>query len=74
MNNAGLTNNGNRRFGFDRREFSYTIHLPERRSGKDRRDVFDYTRIQTNDGRSDIRTCEELAESSLNYKFKLRRA
>ena len=37
MNNAGLTNNGNRRFGVDRREFSYTAHFPERRSEKDRR-------------------------------------
>ncbi len=27
----------NRRIGVDRRQFSYTHHLPERRDGKDRR-------------------------------------
>jgi len=27
----------NRRTGIDRRQFSYTHHLPERRAGKDRR-------------------------------------
>jgi len=27
----------NRRTGIDRRQFSYTHHLPERREGKDRR-------------------------------------
>ena len=27
----------NRRVGIDRRQFSYTHHLPERRAGKDRR-------------------------------------
>ena len=26
-----------RRFGGDRRQFSYTVYIPERRSGKDRR-------------------------------------
>jgi hypothetical protein len=74
MNNVGLTDNGNRRFGNDRREFSYTAYLPERRSGKDRRDVFDYRNIQTNENRSDIGTCGELAEHLINYKFLLRRA
>ena len=29
--------NGGRRSGGDRRNFSYTLHIPERRSGKDRR-------------------------------------
>ena len=29
--------NGGRRFGFERREFSYFLYIPERRSGKDRR-------------------------------------
>jgi hypothetical protein len=28
---------GNRRTGIDRRQFSYTHHLPERRDGNDRR-------------------------------------
>jgi hypothetical protein len=27
----------NKRIGIDRRQFSYTHHLPERRDGKDRR-------------------------------------
>ena len=54
MNNAGITNNGNRRLGIDRREFSYTAYLPERRSGKDRRCVFDYRSIRTYEIRRDM--------------------
>jgi len=53
MNNVGVTDNGNRRFGIDRREFSYTAYLPERRSYKDRRGVSDHRSIQTNESRSD---------------------
>jgi len=30
-------NNGGRRIGFDRRSFSYSLHIPERRSHDDRR-------------------------------------
>ena len=69
MNNVGLTHNENRRFGIDRREFSYTEYLPERRSGKDRRGVFDYTCIQTDENRSDIGTYAELADCPLNISF-----
>jgi hypothetical protein len=29
---------GERRLGVDRRRFSYTYHIPERRTGHDRRD------------------------------------
>jgi hypothetical protein len=29
--------NSDRRFGVDRRAFSYNLHIPERRKGKDRR-------------------------------------
>ncbi len=29
--------NGGRRSGIDRRQFSYTAHIPERRCGEDRR-------------------------------------
>ena len=54
MKNEGITGNGNRRFGNDRREFSYTAYLPERRLGKDRRGVFDYRSIQTYERRSEI--------------------
>jgi hypothetical protein len=32
-----LTDNGDRRIGFDRRCFSYSLHIPERRSRNDRR-------------------------------------
>jgi hypothetical protein len=32
-----LPDNGGRRLGVDRRQFSYDFHIPERRSGKDRR-------------------------------------
>ena len=32
-----LPDNGGRRLGVERREFSYYVHIPERRSGKDRR-------------------------------------
>ena len=33
--------NGGRRFGFERRQFSYFLHIPERRSGIDRRTGID---------------------------------
>ena len=32
-----------RRSGMDRRRFSYTVHIPERRSGQDRRIIDGYT-------------------------------
>ena len=32
------------RSGLDRRQFSYSYHIPERRSGKDRRQGFDRSR------------------------------
>lgn len=35
----------NRRIGIDRRQFSYTHHLPERRDGKDRRGDDDETPV-----------------------------
>jgi hypothetical protein len=37
----GLRDNGGRRSGRDRRQFSYTGHIPERRSGHDRRNGLD---------------------------------
>ena len=36
-----LHDNGGRRSGIERREFSYDQHIPERRSGKDRRSGLD---------------------------------
>jgi hypothetical protein len=35
-----------RRMGVDRRLFSYDMHFPERRSGKDRRNVKDRRKFQ----------------------------
>ena len=32
-----LTDNGGRRSGYDRRQFSYTVHVPERRITPERR-------------------------------------
>jgi len=32
-----IKNNADRRSGIEKRVFSYTIHIPERRSGKERR-------------------------------------
>jgi hypothetical protein len=39
-----LIDNGGRRTGGDRRNFSYSIHLPERRARKDRRSGIDRRR------------------------------
>ena len=39
--NPTLIDNGGRRLGIDRRQFSYLIHIPERRSGKERRSGLD---------------------------------
>ncbi len=36
-----IRDNGGRRHGIDLRQFSYTDHIPERRSGGDRRSGFD---------------------------------
>jgi hypothetical protein len=36
--NGTSTDNGGRRSGGDRRIYSYTLHVPERRSGSDRRE------------------------------------
>jgi len=36
-----LLDNSGRRMGIERRQFSYTAHIPERRSGKERRTGLD---------------------------------
>ena len=36
-----IDDNGGRRSGIERRQFSYNTHIPERRSGKDRRSGLD---------------------------------
>jgi hypothetical protein len=37
LNQLISMDNGGRRSGGDRRNYSYTLHIPERRNGKDRR-------------------------------------
>ena len=37
--------NGGRRSGIDRRQFSYSDHVPERRSGKERRSGNDRRKV-----------------------------
>jgi hypothetical protein len=41
MNETTRADNGGRRSGRDRRQFSYTMYLPERRSGEERRSGLD---------------------------------
>ena len=36
-----ILDNGGRRSGGDRRNYSYTLHIPERRNGQDRRNGSD---------------------------------
>ena len=45
-----INDNGGRRSGIDRREFSYSEHIPERRSVKDRRSGID-RRINNNENK-----------------------
>ena len=40
-NNTEFRDSECKRSGFDRRRFSYSYHIPERRSGKDRRRELD---------------------------------
>ena len=56
MKNIGINDCENRRSGIDRREFSYTAYLLERRSDKDRRRVSDHRSIQTNESGSEERS------------------
>ena len=41
MNTFKEPGNSERRSGSERREFSYAVHIPERRSGIERRNRFD---------------------------------
>jgi len=36
-----MADNGGSRIGIDRRQFNYSIYIPEKRSGRDRRKGFD---------------------------------
>jgi len=40
-NDDVIKDNGESRIGIERRQFSYTAHIPERRSGRDRRKSLD---------------------------------
>jgi hypothetical protein len=42
-----LPDNGGRRSGVERRQFSYNHHIPERRSGEDRRSGLDRRELRT---------------------------
>ncbi|MDX2492799.1 hypothetical protein [Desulfosarcina sp.] len=41
MKTTAIHDNGGRRSGVDRRQFTYAVHIPERRSGEDRRTSWD---------------------------------
>jgi hypothetical protein len=47
--NSTISNNGGRRKKIERRQFSYTVHIPERRSGVDRRSPEDRRRSSRNE-------------------------
>ena len=53
MNDIFVVDNGDRRSGIERREFTYAFHIPERRSGEDRRSGFD-RRIEVSECQADI--------------------
>ena len=46
---------GDRRSGIERRRFTYTIHIPERRSGEDRRSGLDRRKKLKNDHKPAMR-------------------
>lgn len=48
--NIKMNDNGGRRKKTDRRQFKYTFHVPERRSGMDRRDGEDRREKDRNSG------------------------
>ena len=58
MKRTKLFDNGGRRSLVDRRAFSYAVHLPERRSGTDRRDGND-------------RRAERYKESDLEFRRRI---
>ena len=55
-----LIDNCGRREGIDRRHLSYSIHIPERRSGQDRRN--------RKDRRSDLGFRREILERRICFK------
>jgi hypothetical protein len=53
VNDVLAIDNGGRRSGIERRGFAYAFHIPERRSGEDRRSGFD-RRIESLKPKADI--------------------
>ena len=41
-----IRDNGGRRLGIDRRSYSYSFHIPERRDGEDRRCGMDRRKVK----------------------------
>jgi hypothetical protein len=57
MSNGIITDNGGRRSGIERRQFSYSEHIPERRSGEYRRSGIDRrVRYNENTGKTEQRS------------------
>ena len=60
-----LTDNGGRRLGIDRRQFSYTDHVPDRRRGHDRRSGRDRRfHIDRRNGEGIIKKGKDLREGN----------
>ena len=55
-----MEDNGGTRSGFDRREFQYTAHIPERRSQHDRRNGLDRRKKISKKRRFDRRNSHNL--------------
>ncbi|MEJ2658678.1 MAG: hypothetical protein P8012_16075 [Desulfobacterales bacterium] len=56
--------NGDKRLGLDRRQYSYDKHIPERRSGKERRNGFDRKLKISNNNKKDVYQAESIAEKN----------
>jgi len=76
-----LGDNGGRRSGIDRRRFSYSDHIPERRSGEDRRSVSDRRSIKDRrsgtkrrNGESNVINIENFKNSKEQRSLKDRRS
>ncbi len=68
-----IRDNGGRRSGIDLRQFSYTGHIPERRSGEDRRNGTDRRNIRERRAGEDRRkTPQKLVEKKESKIIDLR--
>ena len=55
------SDNGGRRTGGDRRNYSYTLHIPERRKGKDRRTSDDRRKLPRTRSLSQLQPVNKLS-------------